>query len=183
MHCGTHDRKQNLGCPKMQAQLRLHHSPKLSSDQCGSTVVQTIDAPLPLVWSLVRRFDYPQGYKQFVRSCTMLNGDGGIGSIREVEVMSGLPAGVSVERLDMLDDEMHVMKFSIIGGDHRLANYSSTTSLYEEEATKTVVIESYVVDIPEGSSKEDTCSFADTIVGCNLRTLARITEKMVCKTS
>ena len=113
----------------------------------------------------------------------MLSGNGGIGSVREVIVMSGLPAEVSVERLDTLDDDEHVLKFSIIGGDHRLVNYSSTITLHEEEEKyggKTVVIESYVVDIPEGSSGEDTCSFADTIIGCNLRSLAKITEGMTC---
>lgn len=109
-------------------------------------------------------------------------GDGGEGSVREVVVMSGLPAETSIERLDKLDDDTHVMVFSIIGGDHQLANYRSTTTLHEEEdhEKKTVVIESYVVDIPGGSCKEDTCSFADTIVGCNLRSLARVSEKMTC---
>lgn len=164
--------------------LESYHISNLSSNQCGSSLIQTIEAPLPLVWSLIRRFEFPQGYKQFVKNCTLLAGDGSIGSVREVMVMSGLPAGVSVERLDKLDDDQHVLKFSIIGGDHRLVNYSSTITLHEEEEKyggKTVAIESYVVDIPAGSSGEDTCSFADTIISCNLRALAKITEEMVCK--
>ncbi|KAI9120283.1 hypothetical protein K1719_007316 [Acacia pycnantha] len=154
--------------PKMLAMLSLHHTPNLSPNQCGSNQVQIIDAPLPLVWSLIRRFDHPQSYKQFIRSCNILAGDGGVGSVREVVVMSGMPAGVSMERLDKLDDDQHVMKFSMIGGDHRLLNYRSTITLHEEEGEgyegKTVAIESYVVDIPAGSSGEDTCSFANTIV-------------------
>ncbi|MED6155050.1 hypothetical protein PIB30_002266 [Stylosanthes scabra] len=171
-----------LVSPSMEAMMENHHnttSSNLRSNQCSSSLVQTINAPLDLVWSIIRRFDYPQGYKQFIKSCTMLSGDGGIGSVREVLVMSGLPAEVSVERLDTLDDDQHVLKFTIIGGDHRLLNYSSTITLHEEEERfggKTVAIESYVVDIPVGSSREDTCSFADTIVGCNLRSLAKITE-------
>jgi len=160
-----------------------YHTSKLCSNQCGSSLVQTIDAPVPLVWSLVRRFESPQSYKLFVKKCTMLAGDGGIGSVREVIVTSGLPAGVSVERLDQLDDDKHVLKFSIIGGDHRLVNYSSTITLHEEEkyGGKTVAIESYVVDVPAGNSGEDTCCFANTIIASNLRSLAKITEKMVCK--
>lgn len=151
----------------------------LQPNQCGSILVQTIDAPLPIVWSIIRRFDNPQAYKQFVKSCKLSVGNGGTGSVREVVVVSGLPAATSTERLDELDDELHIMMVSIIGGDHRLVNYRSTTTLYEiNNGGKTVVVESYVVDVPAGNSKEDTCSFADMIIGCNLRSLARVTEKL-----
>ncbi|GMI93490.1 PYR1-like 11, regulatory components of ABA receptor 5 [Hibiscus trionum] len=152
----------------------------LTPNQCGSSLVQAIDAPLPLVWSILRRFDSPQAYKQFVKSCTLSAGDGGIGSVREVMVVSGMPAATSMERLDRLDDDTHVMMVSIIGGDHKLVNYRSTTSLHESgsENGKTVVVESYVVDVPAGNSTEDTRSFADMIIGCNLRSLARVTEKL-----
>ncbi|OMO76214.1 Polyketide cyclase/dehydrase [Corchorus capsularis] len=132
--------------------MKQFHTPNLSSNQCGSSLVQTIDAPLSLVWSIIRRFEHPQAYKQFVKSCSLSFGDGDIGSVREVM--------------------------------HRLVNYRSTVTLHEideEEVSgggKTVVVESYVVDVPDGSSKEDTCSFADMIIGCNLRSLARVTEKM-----
>ncbi|KAK1561110.1 hypothetical protein Q3G72_034577 [Acer saccharum] len=150
----------------------------LLPNQCGSNLVQTIDAPIPLVWSILRQFDHPQGYKQFIKSCTLKTGTGGTGSVREVMVVSGLPARNSTERLDKLDDELHVMMVSIIGGDHRLENYHSTTSLHSTEGgQKTVVMESYVVDVPAGNSKEETCVFADTIIGCNLKSLACVTEK------
>lgn len=156
-------------------------TPNFSPNQCGSRLIQTIDAPLALVWSIIRRFDNPQAYKQFVKSCTLSAGNGGIGSVREVMVVSGLPAATSTERLDELDDELHVMMFSIIGGDHRLVNYRSKTTLHqigEGFGGRTVVEESYVVDVPAGNSKEDTCCFADLIIGCNLRSLARVTERM-----
>ncbi|CAI9782068.1 unnamed protein product [Fraxinus pennsylvanica] len=114
----------------------------------------------------------------------MRSGCGGAGSVREVEVVSGLPAKRSTERLDRLDEDFHVMVFSIIGGDHKLVNYQSTTTMYEDETEKgggrTVVFESYVVDIPVDSCEEDTCAFADTIIGCNLKSLAKIAEKMAC---
>lgn len=105
-------------------------------------------------------------------------GDGSTtGSVREVTVVSGLPAETSTERLDLLDDELHVMVFSIIGGDHRLKNYQSTTTVHEDDDGRTVVIESYVVDVAAGSSGEETCIFANTIIGCNLRCLAKISEQ------
>lgn len=95
--------------------------------------------------------------------------------------MSGLPAERSTERLDKLDDDLHVMEFSMIGGDHRLMNYQSTTTLHEDgggRRDQTVVVESYVVDVPPDSCEVDTCLFADTIVGYNLRSLAITSEKM-----
>ncbi|XP_047951669.1 abscisic acid receptor PYL12-like [Salvia hispanica] len=157
--------------------ISLHHSPRLSANQCGSVVTQTIQAPLPLVWSVVRQFDEPQAYKQFVKHCGLSSGDGGAGSVRELTVVSGLPAERSTERLDRLDDESHVMVISIIGGDHKLVNYRSTTTLHEG-GDNTVVMESYVVDIPADSCEEDTCLFAETIIGCNLKSLAKLAEKM-----
>lgn len=71
------------------------------------------------MWSLVRRFDQPQRYKPFISRC-VVNGDLGIGSVREVNVKSGLPATTSRERLEFLDDEEHILGIKIVGGDHRL---------------------------------------------------------------
>ncbi|KAL6198309.1 hypothetical protein ACLB2K_028101 [Fragaria x ananassa] len=162
-------------------QMDSYHNHALLPNQCGSTLVQIIDAPLPLVWSILRQFDNPQAYKLFIKSCTTRTGDGGVGSIREVLVSSGLPGKTSMERLDRLDDEKHVMNISILGGENKLVNYRSTTTVHEEEeekGMKTVVIESYVVDIPGGSSEEDTCLFANTIIGYNLRSLAKVAERM-----
>lgn len=165
--------------------LRRYHTRAMSSQQCGAVHVQGVAAPLPLVWSLVRRFDRPQSYKCFVRGCSLHSGDGGVGTLRVVRVASGLPAATSTERLDALDDDRHVISFSIVGGDHRLANYRSTTSLHEGGGGGggTVVVESYVVDVPPGSTREETCLFVDTIIRSNLRSLARVTEKMARSSS
>lgn len=158
----------------------FHDHAPLTTNQCTSSVSQTIDAPLPLVWSMVRQFDNPQSYKQFIKSCHLSSGLGGAGSVRELKVVSGLPGGKSTERLDRLDDDLHVMVFSIIGGDHKLVNYQSTTTLHREGGGggggRTVVVESYVVDIPVDSCEEDTCLFADTIIRCNLKSLAKVAE-------
>ena len=43
-----------------------------------------------------------------------------IGSLRQVDVKSGLPATTSTERLEILDDEHHILSIRIVGGDHRL---------------------------------------------------------------
>lgn len=76
----------------------------------------------------------------------------------------------------MIDDENFVLSFRVVGGEHRLKDYNSITSVNEllneeEERVYTVVLESYVVEIPEGNTREDTRLFADTIVKLNLQKL------------
>ncbi|KAM7481071.1 hypothetical protein LguiB_005654 [Lonicera macranthoides] len=75
------------------------------------------------VWSLVRRFDQPQKYKPFVSRC-VVQGNLEIGSLREVDVKSGLPATTSTERLELLDDDEHILSVRIVDGDHRLRFHS-----------------------------------------------------------
>ncbi|KAI3964843.1 hypothetical protein MKW92_008163 [Papaver armeniacum] len=180
---------------------RYHNHELSSSTQCSSCLSQIIHAPLGLVWSLISRFDQPQTWKIFVRSCRIVNGDGRrTGSIREVRLVSGLPATSSTERLDLLDNENHVMCVSIIGGDHRLNNYKSIITLHEINNNNdhqqndssdddvlgnksTVVIQSYVVDIPDGNTSKDTRIFVDTLIRCNLNSLGSISEKMACSSS
>lgn len=65
------------------------------------------------VWSLVRSFDQPQKYKPFVSRC-VVRGDLEIGSVREVDVKSGLPATTSTERLEILDDDDHILSIKIV---------------------------------------------------------------------
>ncbi|PWA81338.1 polyketide cyclase/dehydrase, START-like domain protein [Artemisia annua] len=132
------------------------------------------------VWSLVRRFDQPQKYKPFVSKCTML-GDLNIGSVREVNVKSGLPATTSTERLERLDEKEHILGVKIVGGDHRLKNYSSILTVHpevNEGRSGTLVIESFVVDIPDGNTKDDTCYFVKSLINCNLKSLSDISERM-----
>ncbi|KAL3826158.1 hypothetical protein ACJIZ3_022187 [Penstemon smallii] len=156
-------------------QVARYHTHALGPNQCCSSVSQHISAPISTVWSVVRRFDNPQAYKHFVKSCHVLLGNGDVGTLREVHVISGLPAVSSRERLEILDDEQHVISFSVVGGDHRLANYRSVTTLHAAaNGGGTVVVESYVVDVPQGNTKEETCFFVDTIVKCNLQSLAQI---------
>ncbi|KAG9156828.1 hypothetical protein Leryth_022745 [Lithospermum erythrorhizon] len=156
----------------------LHHTHRVGPNQCCSAVIKHISAPIPTVWSVVRRFDNPQAYKHFVKSCHVIIGDGDVGTLREVHVISGLPAANSTERLEIIDDDRHVISFSVVGGDHRLANYRSVTTLHAPShgGGGTVVVESYVVDVPPGNTIEETCTFVDTIVKCNLQSLAQIAQ-------
>lgn len=67
----------------------------------------------------MRRFDQPQLFKPFVSRCEM-KGNIEIGSVREVNVKSGLPATRSTERLELLDDDERILSVRFVGGDHRL---------------------------------------------------------------
>ncbi|CAI9087272.1 OLC1v1021306C1 [Oldenlandia corymbosa var. corymbosa] len=160
---------------------KSHTYDNLPPQMCTSTLVQKIDAPIALVWSVLCRFDNPQAYKQFIKSCTLTAGDGGPGSVREVAMVSGLPSKRSVERLEEIDGDSHIIVFSVIGGDQRLENFRSTTTLHEDHDDRnnpTVVMESYVVDVPWDSNPTDTCDVVDFVIKTNLTNLARIVEKM-----
>ncbi|KAA8525884.1 hypothetical protein F0562_008016 [Nyssa sinensis] len=107
------------------------HKYRLNTGQCSSLLAQRVSAPLDAVWSVVRQFDKPQTYKHFIKSCTVQEGfNMTVGCTREVNVISGLPAETSTERLDILDDDRHVTGFTIIGGEHRLRNYRSVTTVH-----------------------------------------------------
>ncbi|GJZ21393.1 abscisic acid receptor PYR1-like protein [Tanacetum coccineum] len=161
-----------------------YHTYTLSPSQCSSLLAQHIHAPPDIVWSVIRRFDKPQTYKHFIKSCHVADDFVmSVGCTRDVNVISGLPANTSTERLDILDDEKRVMGFTIIGGEHRLRNYHAVTTVHEMTmdvgpTSRCVVLESYVVDVPEGNTEEDTRLFADTVVKLNLQKLASVTEAM-----
>ncbi|XP_025012332.1 abscisic acid receptor PYL3 isoform X2 [Ricinus communis] len=150
--------------------IRRHHKHDVKDHQCSSS----------LVWSLVRRFDQPQRYKPFVSRC-IAQGDLQIGSLREVNVKSGLPATTSTERLELLDDEEHIFRMTIVGGDHRLKNYSSIITVHPEVIDGrpgTMAIESFVVDVPDGNTKDETCYFVEALIKCNLTSLANVSEHL-----
>ncbi|KAL0924013.1 hypothetical protein M5K25_004814 [Dendrobium thyrsiflorum] len=160
--------------------VRKHHKHETRENQCSSTLIKHVKAPVHLVWSLVRRFDQPQKYKPFVSKCVVL-GDFEVGSVREVNVKSGLPATTSTERLELLDDDEHILGIKIVGGDHRLKNYSSVITVHPESIDGrpgTVVIESFVVDVPNGNTKDDTCFFVEALIKCNLKSLADVSERL-----
>ncbi|KAJ6842370.1 abscisic acid receptor PYL8-like [Iris pallida] len=134
--------------------VRRHHRHEPTDNQCSSALVKHIKAPVHLVWSLVRSFDQPQRYKPFVSRC-VVQGDLEVGSVREVNVKSGLPA-TSTERLEFLDDDEHILSIKIVGGDHRLRNYSSVLTAHPEiidGRPGTLVIESFVWTCPTGTPR------------------------------
>ncbi|KAF8379680.1 hypothetical protein HHK36_029124 [Tetracentron sinense] len=169
------------GFGRMESEyIRRYHKHEPRETQCSSALVKHIKAPVHLVWSLVRRFDQPQKYKPFVSRC-IVQGDLEIGSVREVNVKSGLPATTSTERLELLDDNEHILSIRIVGGDHRLQNYSSVITLHPEiidGRAGTLVIESFMVDVPDGNTKDETCYFVEALIKCNLKSLADISERL-----
>lgn len=164
----------------LAATIDEYHTYQVGPGRCSSLLSQRIQGPSSFVWSVVRRFDCPQIYKHFIRSCSIIGGGAvQVGCLRELSVISGLPASTSTERLDILDEEKKVTGFTIIGGEHRLRNYKSVTSVNQfEEGGEiwTVVLESYVVDVPPGNSEEDTRLFADTVIKLNLQKLKSVAE-------
>ncbi|GER41499.1 abscisic acid receptor PYR1 [Striga asiatica] len=105
--------------------IRGHHKHDVGENQCSSSFVKHIKAPLPLVWSLVRIFDQPQRYKPL--------------------------------------------------------NYSSIITVHPEiidGRPGTLVIESFVVDVPEGNTKDETCYFVEALIKCNLKSLADVSEHL-----
>ncbi|XP_010913806.1 abscisic acid receptor PYL8 [Elaeis guineensis] len=171
-------------CRQMETELvRRHHRHEPRENQCSSTLVKHIKAPVHLVWSLVRSFDQPQKYKPFVSRC-VVQGDLEIGSVREVNVKSGLPATTSTERLELLDDNEHILGMKIVGGDHRLRNYSSVITVHPEiidGRPGTLVIESFLVDVPDGNTKDETCYFVEALIKCNLKSLADVSERLAAQ--
>ncbi|KAM0049549.1 putative polyketide cyclase/dehydrase, START-like domain superfamily [Helianthus debilis subsp. tardiflorus] len=162
---------------ELKSAVREFHTYNHTSAQCSSLLAQRIHASADIVWSVIRQFDKPQIYKHFIKSCSVKEGSViAEGCTRDVIVISGLPAATSTERLDRLDDENHIMAFSIIGGEHRLRNYRAVTTVHRVKPTETIVLESYTVDVPEGNSEDDTRFFADTVVRLNLQKLASVTE-------
>lgn len=157
-----------------------YHRHEVQENQASSVLTKKIRAPVDVVWSTVRKFEEPQKYKPFVQSCIM-HGDVRPGNVREVCVVSGLPATTSTEMLETLDDEQHILIYKLLGGDHRLRNYKSITTLHTETVEGkpgTLVLESYSVDIPDGNTKEDTMFFVEAVIKCNLKSLADISERL-----
>ena len=91
----------------------------------------------------MRKFDQPQKYKPFVSRC-IVQGDVNVGSLRQVNVKSGLPATTSTERLELLDDEEHILGIRIIGGDHRLKVWTFSLSSNFQKRTYPILDHNFV---------------------------------------
>lgn len=155
------------------------HQHELQAHQCGSILLQHIQAPVETVWSFARRFAEPQVYKRLIQGCDLVEGDGGVGSVRQLHLVSSIPATSSKERLEILDEDQHIISFRVLEGSHRLQNYWSVTSLHGQEidgCMGTLVLESYIVDIPDGNTRDETHLFVDTVVRCNLKVLAKLSK-------
>ncbi|KAL2463999.1 Abscisic acid receptor PYL4 [Forsythia ovata] len=109
-----------------------HHTHTVAPNQCCSSFVQAIDALVATMWSVIRRFDNLHAYKHLFKSCHMIDDDDNVRTFGEVHVVSALPTMSSTKRLEILDDEKHVMSFSKVGSDHILHNYRSVTIFHVE---------------------------------------------------
>ena len=59
-------------------------------------------------------------------------------------------------------------------------NYSSIVTVHAESIDGrpgTLVIESFVVDVPDGNTKDETCYFVEAVIKCNLTSLAEVSER------
>ncbi|KAM0954065.1 putative START-like domain superfamily protein [Dioscorea sansibarensis] len=65
-----------------------------------------------------------------------------------------------------------------MGREHRLNNYRSVM-IMPTAVARTVMVESYVVDVPAWNTMEDMRVFVDMVVKCNLQSLARTVESLV----
>ncbi|KAK8331596.1 hypothetical protein V6Z11_A10G085300 [Gossypium hirsutum] len=152
---------------KLESILQTYHTFPSSSNTCTSLLTQRINVPLSFIWPFVRDFENPNKYKHFIKSCTM-KGDGRVGSVRDVTVISGLPASTSTEVLEVLNDDEHVLSFRFKEG--------GGGEVYS------IVLESYSVEIPQGNTEEDTKMFVDTVVKLNLQKLAEVAMAAALKT-
>uniref|UniRef100_A0ACD5WSP1 Uncharacterized protein n=1 Tax=Avena sativa TaxID=4498 RepID=A0ACD5WSP1_AVESA len=169
-----------LGQGEMEYVRRFHRR-EPADNQCTSVVIKHIKAPVQIVWSLVRRFDQPQLFKRYIRECLM-HGNIETGSVREVSVQTGFPATRSTERLEMLDDNERIISVKLVGGDHVLKNYLSILTVHPEVIDGhpgTLVIESFVVDVPKENTKDEICYFVKTLLNWNLGSLADVSEERV----
>uniref|UniRef100_J3N549 Uncharacterized protein n=1 Tax=Oryza brachyantha TaxID=4533 RepID=J3N549_ORYBR len=136
---------------QLRPTVEAHHRYAVGPGQCSSLLAQRIHAPAAAVWAVVRRFDCPQVYKHFIRSC-VLRPDPDSGS-----------------------DDLRPGRLR----EPRLRNYRSVTTvsdLSDDQICTTVVLESYIVDVPEGNTEEDTRLFADTVIRLNLQKLKSVSE-------
>ena len=65
-----------------------------------------------------------------------------------------------------------------------LQDYKSVITLHAEtidEKPCTLVVKSYVVNIPDGNTKEDTELFIEALVKCNLKSLANVCERLAVR--
>lgn len=62
-----------------------------------------------------------------------------------------------------------------------MQNYSSIITLHPEVIDGrpgTLVIESFVVDVPDGNTQDETCYFVEALIKCNLKSLADVSERL-----
>lgn len=97
---------------------------------------------------------------------------------------------IYIEKLDMFGRSLvssHQIPFSWIPWilvsfiPLLLQNYSSILTLHPDiidGRPGTLVIESFVVDVPDGNTKDETCYFVEALIKCNLKSLSDVSERL-----
>ncbi|KAK4425916.1 Major pollen allergen Bet v 1-M/N [Sesamum alatum] len=72
----------------------------------------------------------PHAFKSFEN----LEGDGGPGTVKLVTFAEGSPYKTAKHRIDEIDEENHVFKYSVIGGEALGEDFESMTHVFKIEA-------------------------------------------------
>ncbi|KAL3695783.1 hypothetical protein R1sor_009859 [Riccia sorocarpa] len=166
-----------------EMRIKQFHMLEARENQTRGFVFKEIEAPAECAWSFVRRFDRPQDYKEFLFDCVVMKGDGRQpGSVRHVIVKPELPGKDSLEELLILDEANRVLSFRILAGQHDLHSYKSVTSVVDRTLTNgkpgSLVVESYVVDVPDGNTAEQTNTLVKTVIRTHLITLGQLARSL-----
>ncbi|KAJ0970812.1 hypothetical protein J5N97_018771 [Dioscorea zingiberensis] len=81
---------------ELKPTIEAHHQYRVGPGRCSSLLAQRVKAPAARVWAVVRRFDRPQVYKHFIRSCSIPGGSEiRVGCLRKIYILDGMLAFVT----------------------------------------------------------------------------------------
>jgi abscisic acid receptor (PYR/PYL family) len=170
LHLDEQEQLQKVQVTEKLTLLKYHRN-IFQKTECGSTLIQKINAPVEVVWGILASFENPQSYSNFVKSCSLVSGDGSPGSVREVKMISGLPVTTSIEKLEVLDKENHVCRLK---GSLFLTQFTKVgrNASHENEATR---------ESPEDSWKDSPRQYMEQveILQANYTAIFSVHERIV----
>ena len=110
----------------------------------------TVRAPIEQVWAIVGDFTCLEAWHPRIRSC-VANGSA-VGSRRTVD----LGDRVAVERLDELDDDRHLIAYSVVEGTPLTVGVSGRIRL--ESAAHDITSVEWLTTVPNRAGSEDLVS-------------------------
>lgn len=109
--------------------------------------------------------------------CIWVWGVGGILLVVHFGFLGSSPYVLLLSREGKTRDDGDCLNFS----SHYLQNYSSIITVHPkviDGRPGTMVVESFVVDVPDGNTKDETCYFVEALIRCNLKSLADVSERL-----